>query len=65
MGSSAGTSGGGFNAGADGELWYYGALLEAFRATPAAPPRLVGEFARVVGELQRLVQTVQGDGSIS
>lgn len=35
----------------DEQLWYYGALVEAFKKT-AAPKVLVDEFARVVGELR-------------
>jgi (p)ppGpp synthase/HD superfamily hydrolase len=39
----------------DGTLWYYGALLEAFRATLGDTPRgLVSELGRTVDELNRL-----------
>jgi len=41
-----------FTGGKDGMLWYYRALVEAFRA--AGSNALVEELDRVVTELQRL-----------
>ena len=48
-----------FHGGRDGTLWYYRALVTAFRASPAAPEmsRLVDELAREVSELERLAQS--------
>lgn len=42
-----------FTGGREGTLWYYRALVEAFRARGAAVP-LADELARVVTELERL-----------
>ncbi len=42
-----------FNGGRDGTLWYYRALVQAYRAAETAPP-LVDELDRVVSELERL-----------
>lgn len=42
-----------FNGGREGTLWYYGALVEAFRET-GTNPSIVGELDRVVGQLKRL-----------
>lgn len=42
-----------FNAGRDGQLWYYGELVDAFgRRFPDSP--LTAELARVVGEMRQL-----------
>lgn len=41
-----------FNGGKEGTLWYYRALVEAFRAAGSNP--IVEELDRVVGELERL-----------
>jgi len=41
-----------FSGGKDGTLWYYRALVEAYRPHGVTP--LVGELERVVGELERL-----------
>lgn len=41
-----------FNAGRDGQLWYYRQLIKAFRARGSSP--LVDELDRVVTELERL-----------
>jgi (p)ppGpp synthase/HD superfamily hydrolase len=43
-----------FTASRDEVLWYYGALVAAFRANPAHQPALIDELERVVGEMQRL-----------
>ena len=45
-----------FNGGRDGSLWYYRALVGAFRANPAHPPDLVNELDRTVGEMESLAQ---------
>lgn len=42
-----------FSAGRDGQLWYYGRLVEIFAARQPGP--LADELARVVGELRQLV----------
>ena len=42
-----------FSAGAD-QRWYYRALVELYRGTPASHPDLVGELERVVAEMERL-----------
>jgi (p)ppGpp synthase/HD superfamily hydrolase len=42
-----------FNGGRDGTLWYYRALVQAFRE--AGPSQIVEELDRVVSELERLV----------
>ena len=42
-----------FNGGRAGTLWYYRAVTAALRAA-GAPPALVAELARTVGELERL-----------
>jgi (p)ppGpp synthase/HD superfamily hydrolase len=47
-----------FNGGKEGTLWYYRALLEAFRA--AGPTPLVDELERVISELERLVASTSG-----
>jgi (p)ppGpp synthase/HD superfamily hydrolase len=44
-----------FNAGKDGVLWYYRALVDAFRANGSSP--LVAELDRVVTEIERLAAT--------
>jgi GTP pyrophosphokinase len=44
-----------FNGGKEGTLWYYRALVEAFRKRGATP--IVEELDRVVGELERLAST--------
>jgi len=38
----------------DGSLWYYRALVDAFRANPAHPPELVDELDRTVSEMEQL-----------
>ena len=43
-----------FQGGKEGTLWYYRALVEAFRSTGATP--LVEELDRVVTELERLAR---------
>ncbi|HUS66283.1 MAG TPA: HD domain-containing protein [Kofleriaceae bacterium] len=43
-----------FSGGKDGTLWYYRALVDAFR--PRALPRLVAELDRVVTEIERLAR---------
>jgi GTP pyrophosphokinase len=42
-----------FNPEAD-SLWYYRALVVAYRANPASPPRLIDELDRTVAEMERL-----------
>ena len=44
-----------FSGGKDGTLWYYRALVEAFR--PRAQPRLLAELDRVVTEIERLARS--------
>src|SRR5664280_1814001 len=48
-----------FNAPKEDVLWYYGALVEVFRANPAHHAALVDELDRVVAEMRRLSS---GDG---
>jgi (p)ppGpp synthase/HD superfamily hydrolase len=43
-----------FNAPTDDILWYYGALVLAFRANPAHPIAIVDELEPVVAEMHRL-----------
>jgi (p)ppGpp synthase/HD superfamily hydrolase len=43
-----------FNGRRDGSLWYYRALVDAFRANPAHPRELVGELDRTVAEMEAL-----------
>jgi hypothetical protein len=43
-----------FTGGRDGSLWYYRALVEAFRANPEHPRDLVDELDRAVRELGAL-----------
>jgi len=43
-----------FNAPKDDILWYYGAVVDAFRANPAHPVTLVEELERVAAEMRRL-----------
>jgi (p)ppGpp synthase/HD superfamily hydrolase len=43
-----------FSAPKDKNLWYYGALVAAFKNNPAAPQDLVGELERVVAEMHGL-----------
>jgi GTP pyrophosphokinase len=43
-----------FSGGRDGTLWYYAALLDAFRAPPVPSRGLVDELERTVSELTRL-----------
>lgn len=43
-----------FNAPRQGQLWYYRALVTAFRANPAHNPALVAELDRTVTEMERL-----------
>jgi len=42
-----------FNGGREGTLWYYGALVEAFREAETSPS-IVGELDRTVTELEHL-----------
>ena len=50
-----------FNGGRDGTLWYYRALVDAFRASsppiPPIPSGLEAELERTVAELERLATT--------
>ena len=43
-----------FNGRRDGSLWYYRALVDAFRANPAHPPELVAELDRTVAQMEAL-----------
>ena len=43
-----------FNGGRDGSLWYYRALVAAFRANPAHAPALIDELDRTITEMERL-----------
>ena len=43
-----------FNAGKEGQLWYYRALVDAFRANPAHDAQLVDELDRTVSKIERL-----------
>jgi (p)ppGpp synthase/HD superfamily hydrolase len=43
-----------FKGGREGSLWYYRALVDAFRANPAHPPELVDEMDRTVTEMESL-----------
>lgn len=43
-----------FNAPRDQILWYYGALVKAYRANPEANQALVGELARTVAAMKAL-----------
>ena len=43
-----------FNAGREGQLWYYRALVTAFRANPAHVASLIDELDRTVTEMERL-----------
>ena len=43
-----------FNAPKEDVLWYYGAVVDAFRANPAHHEALVEELGRVVAEMRRL-----------
>ena len=43
-----------FTGGRDGSLWYYRALVDAFRANPAHLPELVDELDRTVSEMESL-----------
>ena len=45
-----------FTGGRDGSLWYYRALVNAFRANPAHQPDLVEELDRVVSEIEALAR---------
>lgn len=48
-----------FNGGREGTLWYYRALVEAFR--PKGNARLVAELERLVSELERRAAAAQGN----
>ena len=48
-----------FHGGKDGTLWYYRAVLEAFRSTGSTP--LFDELERVVSELESLVSSSTND----
>ncbi len=53
-----------FNGGKKGALWYYGALVEAFRAHGTSP--LIEELARTVSELSRISAShAEGEGASS
>jgi GTP pyrophosphokinase len=43
-----------FKAGRDGQLWYYRALVDAYRANPAHDPRLIDELERTVAAIEAL-----------
>ena len=43
-----------FNAPRDDTLWYYRALVDAFRANPAHQPDLIAELDRAVTEMEQL-----------
>ena len=43
-----------FSAGRDSIPWYYPALVEAYRGSPAHPKALGDELARVVSEMDHL-----------
>jgi (p)ppGpp synthase/HD superfamily hydrolase len=45
-----------FTGGRDGSLWYYRALVAAFRANPAHDEALVDELDRTVSEMEHLAQ---------
>ena len=45
-----------FNGRRDGSLWYYRALVDAFRANPAHPRQLVDELDRAVTEMETLAR---------
>jgi (p)ppGpp synthase/HD superfamily hydrolase len=45
-----------FTGGRDGSLWYYRALVTAFRANPAHPHQLVDELDRTVTEMETLAR---------
>jgi (p)ppGpp synthase/HD superfamily hydrolase len=45
-----------FTGGQDGSLWYYRALVDAFRANPAHHSPLVDELDRTVTEMERLAK---------
>jgi len=49
-----------FRGGRDGTLWYYRALVDAFRAVEATP--LIEELERTVSELERLATSHPGVG---
>jgi len=46
-----------FKAGRDGQLWYYRALVDAFRANPEHEPRLIDELARTVAAIEDLASS--------
>ncbi len=48
-----------FHGGKEGTLWYYRAIVTAFREAGASPARLVDELERVVTELERLTTTAR------
>ncbi len=48
-----------FHGGKEGTLWYYRAVVAAFREAGASPARLVDELERVVAELERLTTTAR------
>lgn len=49
-----------FNGGRDGTLWYYRALVEAFRSSALAQAGLLDQLARTVSELERAASRVEG-----
>jgi GTP pyrophosphokinase len=52
-----------FQGGKDGTLWYYRALVHAFRAAESTP--LVDELDRVVSELEELVTTATDNSHLT
>ncbi|MBI5293232.1 MAG: bifunctional (p)ppGpp synthetase/guanosine-3',5'-bis(diphosphate) 3'-pyrophosphohydrolase [Chloroflexi bacterium] len=48
-----------FHGGREGTLWYYRAIVTAFREAGAGPARLVDELERVVADLERLTTTAR------
>jgi (p)ppGpp synthase/HD superfamily hydrolase len=48
-----------FNAPKDDILWYYGAVVDAFRANPSHHAALVDELDRVVQEMRRLAEAAE------
>jgi (p)ppGpp synthase/HD superfamily hydrolase len=44
-----------FNAGPDTQMWYFGAVVKAFRATGRVPPALLAELDETLAELEALL----------
>ena len=51
-----------FTGSRDGTLWYYRALVDAYRANPAHTPALIDELDRTVTEMERLASAPSSDG---